>query len=65
MDAFVSGLFDRERGIFRYLWGILEGKDGLFATPVTVIDARHGQLTELPEVRGIKLAALGVHHGPE
>jgi ribonuclease BN (tRNA processing enzyme) len=64
MDPFVTGLFDRERGIFRYLWGFLEGKDGLFATPVTVIDARHGHLTELPEVRGIELAALGVTHGP-
>lgn len=64
MDAFVTGLFDPEQGIFRYLWGFLQGKDNLFATPVTVIDAGHGRLIELPEVRGVKLAALGVHHGP-
>lgn len=64
MDDFVKGLFDPDQGVFRYLWGFLEGEDGLFATPATVIDASHGRVTELPEVRGVKLAALGVHHGP-
>jgi ribonuclease BN (tRNA processing enzyme) len=64
MDAFVTGLFDPEQGVFRYLGGFLDGSDGLFATPVTVIDARPGRLTELPTVRGVRLAALGVHHGP-
>jgi ribonuclease BN (tRNA processing enzyme) len=64
MDEFVRGLFDPERGIFRYLWGFLEGEDGLFANPVTVIDAGAARITEVQELRGVKLAALGVHHGP-
>lgn len=63
MDAFVTGLFDPDHGVFRYLSGFLDGSDGLFATPVTVIDATHGQMTELPTVDRIGLAALGVHHG--
>jgi hypothetical protein len=63
MDAFVTGLFDPKQGVFRYLSGFLDGSDGLFATPVTVIDARLGRLTELPTVRGVRLAALEVNHG--
>ena len=63
MDAFVTGLFDPDHGVFRYLSGLLDGSDDLFATPVTVIDAAHGKVTALPTVDGIGLAALGVHHG--
>jgi ribonuclease BN (tRNA processing enzyme) len=64
MDVFVRGLFDSEQGVFRYLSGFLDGTDGLFETPVHLVDATPGRLTPVSEGKDFRLTAIGVNHGP-
>ena len=63
-QEFLDGLFNRERGVYRYLYGFLDGSDGLFATPVREIPAE----TRTPRLafqgNDLRVDAVGVLHGP-
>jgi len=59
-DAFLEGLFDAERGVFRYLSGYLDGR--LFALPTTVVDPQAPASTVF-SAEGMTAEAVGVHHG--
>ena len=62
--TFVRRLFARERGAFAYLYGFLDGRDGLFATPVRTVDAGASKPVQVWSEGGLTVAAVGVHHGP-
>jgi ribonuclease BN (tRNA processing enzyme) len=62
--TFVQRLFARERGAFAYLYGFLDGSDGLFATPVRTVDAGATAPVTVWSEDDLTVAAVGVHHGP-
>jgi ribonuclease BN (tRNA processing enzyme) len=62
--TFVQRLFARQRGAFAYLYGFLDGSDGLFATPVRTVDAGATAPVQVWSEGGLTVAAVGVHHGP-
>lgn len=62
--AFLRTLFSRERGAFRYLYGYLDGRDGLFALQPREVDSGRNSAVEVFADDGIKVEAVGVHHGP-
>jgi len=61
---FLQRLFARERGAFGYLFGLLDGSDGLFATPAREVDAGAAEPVTLFSGDGLRVDAVGVHHGP-
>lgn len=62
--AFLRTLFDRERGAFRYLYGYLEGRDGLFELQPQDVDSGRDSAVEVFADGGLRVQAVGVHHGP-
>lgn len=63
-SEFVKALFDRETGAFRYLFGFLDGSDGLFEVQTTDIDAQGRQPVVLLDNGDFQVTAVGVEHGP-
>lgn len=63
-SEFLNTLFDRNQGAFRYLSGFLDGTDGLFELQPIELDANSRQVRTVFENRGLKVTAVGVHHGP-
>jgi len=61
---FLQRLFARERGAFGYLFGFLDGSDGLFATPAHEVDAGAAEPVTAFSGDGLRVDAVGVHHGP-
>jgi len=61
---FLQRLFARERGAFGYLFGFLDGSDGLFATPAREVDAGAAEPVMVFSSDGLRVDAVGVHHGP-
>jgi len=61
---FLQRLFARERGAFGYLFGFLDGSDGLFATPAREVDAGAAEPVTAFSGDGLRVDAVGVHHGP-
>lgn len=62
-DEYLQALFDPRRGAYRYLAGLLDGSDGLFALPVQVLDAEQQQEQTVNLEGPIHAHAIGVHHG--
>ncbi|GAB4180808.1 MAG: MBL fold metallo-hydrolase [Wenzhouxiangellaceae bacterium] len=68
---FMQALFNPGSGAYRYLAGILDGSDGMFAMHPQVIDASPGVITSVqlsPAASGtppqeLTVEAMGVHHG--
>jgi len=64
-DEFLRGLFDRDKGVYRYLSGFLDGTDGLFKLETIVVPAaRTDQPRAVLEREGLRVEATGVSHGP-
>lgn len=59
----LAGLFDAERGPFRYLAGALAGEDGLFELRATEYRAPREAVTVLTAA-GLVVDAIDVPHGP-
>lgn len=63
MKPFMSALFDRKRGAFRYLSGYLDGSGGLVKLNIAELDAeRTGPQRAFANER-FKVTAIGVKHG--
>lgn len=62
--AFLQGLFDPERGVFRYLSGYLDGSDDLFPLQTSEVDASSDRAHTVYDADGLRVQAVGVHHGP-
>lgn len=64
-DEFLRGLFDRDKGVYRYLSGFLNGSDGLFKLDAIVVPAaRTEQPRAVLERVGLRVEVTGVSHGP-
>jgi ribonuclease BN (tRNA processing enzyme) len=62
--TFLQRLFARERGVFGYLHGFLDGSNGLFATPARTVDVEAREPLTVWSQGGLVVAAVGVPHGP-
>ncbi len=62
-NEFVSGLFNKETGVYRYLYGFMKGEDGLFRLEPVTVAVEKETPTTVYEKEGIKVRALGVPHG--
>jgi ribonuclease BN (tRNA processing enzyme) len=64
LQGYLDGLFDPERGAFRYLSGYLDGSDGLFLLEPVILDASAREPREVLSRKGLRVTAMGVTHGP-
>jgi ribonuclease BN (tRNA processing enzyme) len=64
LQGYLDGLFDPERGAFRYLSGYLDGSDGLFALEPVTIDASLREPRLVLSDASLRVSATGVTHGP-
>lgn len=62
--TFLDALFAPGRGAFRYLFGFLDGSDGLFSLQPIEVDATRRDPVTVFENTRLKVTAVGVHHGP-
>ena len=63
IEELVTGLLDPHRGSYRYLSGYLDGSEGRFHTPVTVVDADRRAPVRVYTGDPIAIDAVGVKHG--
>ncbi len=63
-EEFIEGSFDPQRGTFRYLHGLIDGSDGLFPVQPRDVDARRDDAASVFDTDGVRVEAVGVHHGP-
>ena len=63
LDEFLRGLFAPSHGVYRYLSGLLDGSDGLFALDARTLNATPGHHHQVAVDSPVKVSALGVHHG--
>lgn len=64
MTEFTRGLFEKKRGIYRYLSGYLMGGDGSYALQPKDLEIGTGEPTEVYSSGDIKVFGLSVEHGP-
>lgn len=64
IEAFVQALFDARQGAFRYLYGFLDGGDGLFPLQVREVAAGSDEARTVFSDDELRVEAVGVHHGP-
>lgn len=64
LEAFLDALFGAERGAYAYLSGLLDGGGGLFGLQPLAIDHDARGPRPVLEENGLKVEAIGVHHGP-
>ncbi len=62
-QSFIKALFEEKTGAFRYLFGFLQGNDGLFKLDITTIDATKTTPTIVFKNDEMVISALGVPHG--
>jgi ribonuclease BN (tRNA processing enzyme) len=61
---FLQDLFAPQRGAFRYLYGFLDGTDGLFRLEPLELDPEAQKPLEVLRTPDFRVQAVGVHHGP-
>lgn len=64
LEAFFDGMFNADHGTFAYLSGLLDGNDRLFRIDRLSIDRQSREPVPVVELEGMRVTALGVHHGP-
>ncbi|MBT8446781.1 MAG: MBL fold metallo-hydrolase [Gammaproteobacteria bacterium] len=64
LAAFLQRTFDSQDGVFGYLAGALDGSGGQFPLAPEEIEARPGVVTAIAERPDVRIAAIGVDHGP-
>jgi len=62
-QSFFKALFEEKQGAFRYLFGFLQGNDGLFKLDLTTIDATKTTPTIVFKNDEMRVSALAVPHG--
>ena len=64
VGAFLEAMFSGSHGAFRYLSGLLDGTDGLFALQPIELDANSREPLKVFENDHLHVMAVGVAHGP-
>lgn len=64
LETFLVRQFDAEQGSFSYLSGFLDGGGNLFALDAVEVAADTADPVTVWEEEGLKVSAVGVHHGP-
>lgn len=63
IGEFMQGSFNRETGTYRYLFGVLDGSDGMFEVPANEVVISPREVQGFTFADDIQVKAVGVAHG--